>query len=74
MKQIAYVIINDADEMFAGVTTDHIWWSNLIVNTMLFENKYLAEKTNDELELRGTVKQMRYTLFHADFKTKEEIY
>ena len=59
-KQITYVIENDEGKLFAGVTTDHIWWTGLISKAILYDNKHLANKANREA--KGIVKRMKYTL------------
>jgi len=59
ITQVTYVIVNNEGEMYAGTTTDHIWWTKLIANATLFDNEYLANKSNKENKLNGIVKRMK---------------
>ena len=60
MRQITYVILNEKGQMMNGLTSDYLFWTDLIVNAKLFDNQHLAENTNRFA--KGTIKRLYYTL------------
>lgn len=60
IKQTPYVIINDKEEMFAGMNGTHIWWTPLITSAEFFNNISLAKRANKQVN--GTIQKLNYKL------------